>query len=440
MAAVVGHAVRWGLLYVVVVTAPLWLMLVEPLPARRSMAVEVGVLLGFLGLALMCVQFLLTGRFWQVGKPFGLDTILRFHKRAGIVGLVLVVAHVVVLLAARPGYWAFFDPRVNGPRAVALVIVLVALVALVVLSVRRRTFGLSYEWWRLTHGLLAALVVVIGLAHVNMVGHYVSTPLRRAVWFAGVGAALGLLVYIRLIKPWRMSRRPWRVAEVKQERGESWSLTLEAEGHAGMPFEAGPYAWLTLGETPWRLQQHPFSFSASAADAGRVRFTIKELGDFTGTVGRTPVGSQAYLEGPYGQFLLRPGRPTVMIAGGIGITPFVSMLRTAADAGDHDTRFYLFYGVPTWERAVLREELAELEQRLPRLTVVYVVDRPDEHWQGERGYVTRQVLERHLPADEAAAVDYMICGPDPMIDTVRGELLAMGVPRHRLRSERFNIV
>ncbi|MEX0742339.1 MAG: ferric reductase-like transmembrane domain-containing protein, partial [Phycisphaeraceae bacterium] len=281
MNAIVKHAVRWVLLYIVVVMAPLWMMLAEPLPAGRYFGVEFGVALGFLGLAIMCVQFLLTGRFWQVGKPFGVDTILQFHRQAGIIAVIFVIGHVVVLLAARPGYWAFFDPRINAPRALALVTVLLAMIALVGLSLRRRTFGLSYEWWRLTHGVLAALVLFIGLAHVNMVGHYVATPFKRGVWIAGVGAALGLLFYIRIVKPWQMRRRPWRVADVQPERGESWSVTLEAEGHAGMPFKAGQYAWLTLGSTPWTLQQHPFSFSSSAAEPTRVRFTIKELGDFT---------------------------------------------------------------------------------------------------------------------------------------------------------------
>ncbi|MEX2671115.1 MAG: ferric reductase-like transmembrane domain-containing protein [Phycisphaeraceae bacterium] len=440
MNAIVKHAVRWVLLYIVVVMAPLWMMLAEPLPAGRYFGVEFGVALGFLGLALMCVQFLLTGRFWQVGKPFGVDTILQFHRQAGIIAVIFVIGHVVVLLAARPGYWAFFDPRVNAPRALALVMALVAMIALVVLSLRRRTFGLSYEWWRLTHGLLAALVLFIGLAHVNMVGHYVATPFKRGVWIAGVGAALGLLIYIRIVKPWQTSRRPWRVTDVQPERGESWSLTLEAEGHAGMPFNAGQYAWLTLGPTPWTLQQHPFSFSSSAAEPTRVRLTIKELGDFTGTIGKTSIGTRAYLEGPYGQFLLPRREPTVMIAGGIGITPFLSMLRTEADTADHQTPYYLFYGVPTLDRAIGHEELTELEQLLPALTIVYVVDRPDEQWQGERGYVTRELLQRHLPEHEIKRLRYMACGPDIMLDMVNAELSAMGVPQHRQRSERFNIV
>lgn len=439
MRNVAKHALRWLVLYLLVVAVPLWMMLIGEQPPARSFWVEFGVAIGFVGLALMCVQFLLTGRFYQVGKPFGVDTILQFHRQAGIVGFTLILGHVIVLLLARPSYLAFFDPRVNAPRAAALVLVLLALGALVLLSVRRRTFGLSYEWWRLTHAGFAALVVVIGLAHVNMVGHYVSTPLRRGVWIAGVLAALGLLLHIRVIKPLAMRKRPWRVAEVKAERNESWSITLEAVDHTGMPFQPGQYAWLTIGDHPLALQQHPFSFSSSAADPRRVRFTIKELGDFTDRIGETPLGARAFLEGPYGRFVAEPDRPTVMIAGGIGITPFVSMLRTAADRESHDP-FHLFYGVPTWDRAILREELAELERTLPGLTVTYVVDRPDDNWTGERGYVTRDVLDRHLPPEDREAMSYLACGPDPMLDAVHAELTALGVPRDRQRSERFNMV
>lgn len=433
------HAIKWMTLYVATVAAPVVLTLAGGLPVRRPWLVEVGVGAGFVALAMMCVQFLLTGRFYQLGRPFGLDRILHFHRVFGIISVGLVVAHVGVLLWARPAYVAFFDPRVNAPRAVALVLVLLAMGALLVLSLQRRRLGLSYEWWRLTHGALAALVVVIGLGHVMMVGRYVSTPLRQGVWIAGVGTALGLLGYIRVVKPWLMRRRPWRVVEVTPDCNESWSLTFEAEGHEGMLFEAGEYAWLTLGETPFSLQQHPFSFSSSAAETKRVRFTIRELGDFTGRIGETPIGQRAYLEGPYGQFHAPAEGPTVMIAGGIGITPFVSMLHTAADAGSSQ-RFYLFYGVPTLDRAILGGELDELQERLPGLKVVYVVDRPPADWEGERGYVTEHVLERHLPGEQLRQMTYMVCGPDAMIDAVHTALRNLGVPPHRQHSERFNIV
>ena len=82
--------------------------------------------------------------------------------------------------------------------------------------------------------------------------------------------------------------------------------------------------------------RHPFSFSASAeAPDGRVEMTIRNLGDFTGGIAQVPVGRRVYLDGPYGAFTIgNPADMHVLIAGGIGITPMMSMIRTLADRGD----------------------------------------------------------------------------------------------------------
>lgn len=108
---------------------------------------------------------------------------------------------------------------------------------------------------------------------------------------------------------------------------------LEALGHGGTPFQPGQFAWIKLLDRPYSLTEHPFSYASSALDPTRPSFTIGPAGDFTSSVGRLPVGTRLALDGPHGvwQHAL-PHAGYVLIAGGIGITPVLSLLRTLAGA------------------------------------------------------------------------------------------------------------
>jgi predicted ferric reductase len=248
------------------------------------------------------------------------------------------------------------------------------------------------------------------------------------------------VVNTRVIRPWRMRQRPWRVEEVHEERGDASTLVLVPEGHAGMTFLPGQFAWLTLGETPFTLQQHPFSFSSSAQAApNRLAFTIKEDGDFSSEARTVRPGTSAFLEGPYGYFVPEadPGMGCVMIAGGVGVTPFRSMLRTFADRGDPRELHLIFANVSP-DQVIFFEELEELRGRL-HLTVVHVLEDPPEGWEGESGLIDRELVKRHLPGNPLE-FEYFICGPEPMMNIAESALRDLGIPQKRILSERFNMV
>ena len=125
----------------------------------------------------------------------------------------------------------------------------------------------------------------------------------------------------------------------------------------------------------------------------------------------------------------------VFVAGGIGIAPIMSMLRTLADRGDRRP-LLLFYGNRVWDRVAFREELEALRQRLS-LQVVHVLIEPPAEWPGEHGFVTREVLQRHLPPN-LRQLEYFICGPTPMTQAVERSLAALGIDSSRVHSEIFD--
>jgi ferredoxin-NADP reductase len=125
----------------------------------------------------------------------------------------------------------------------------------------------------------------------------------------------------------------------------------------------------------------------------------------------------------------------VLIAGGIGITPMMSMARTLADRGDKRP-VMLFYGSKDLESATFREELDALQSRLD-LRLVHVLADALPHWTGERGRIDAALLSRHLPKPYAEH-EYFICGPNPMMDAVEAALGQLGVPMSKFHSERYS--
>jgi predicted ferric reductase len=350
---------------------------------------------------------------------------------------VVVVAHPVVLIATDADYLQFFDPRVNVLRALALTTVVPALLLLVATSLWRPRTGLNYEWWRLTHGTLSLLVVFIGMVHGIQVGEHLGALWKQGIWVGVLVGAMYLVVHSRVIRPQLMKRRPYRVAEIREELPGTFTLSVEPEGHVGMKFRSGQYAWITVGDSPYSLQQHPFSFSSSERDA-RLCFTAKAVGDFTSSWKDFEPGQHVYLEGPYGAFTLdADSEGAVFIAGGIGVTPVMSILRTMQDNGD-ERPAVLVYGNPTIADITFREELQALESGLA-LEVVHVVEDPDEEWDGERGYIDGETLRRVLPPD-CRNYEYFICGPEPMMDSAEAALREMGVSWRQIYTERFQIV
>ena len=429
----------WIILYLFFVLAPMFALLTGSLPPARGFWTEFSAAIGYAGLAIMGLQFGLTARFRYVTEPWGEDVIYHFHRQISLLGVGLVVAHPLILFAVRPGLVALLN-SIRAPwRARFAALSVYSLIALVVMALWRVKLKIRYETWHLTHILLAIVAVTAGLLHMLGWGFYLTDPRKRALWIGLTIFWIGLLLYVRIAKPLFMLRRPYHISEVRKERGDTSTLVMHPDGHPGFRFGPGQFAWLTVWGTPFKITAHPFSFSSSAAvDDGRVEMTIRNLGDFTSEIHKLPVGKRVYLDGPYGAFTIgHPADMHVLIAGGIGITPMMSMIRTLADR--RDTRpIVLLYGSENWESITFREDLEALKAQLD-LTVVHVLTNPPDGWTGEQGFITADVFKRHLPPPYADH-EYFICGPNAMMDAIEKALGEMHVPLSKYHSERYSFV
>ena len=431
-------ATFWIAVYIVITFAPLLILFLGPRPAGREFWREFSVALGFEAMALMGLQFIPTARLPFLADVFPMDTLYAFHHQISIFAFILALAHPAILFVNNPYTLQLLD-LFNAPlRARAAVIAVIAVIVLVLTSVWRKEIEIEYEHWRTIHDILAISIAGMGLYHMFNVNYHMSNPLQRTLWGILGIIWLGMTLYVRLIKPWIMLKHPYVVKQIIPERGDSWSLIVEPVGHPGMTFSAGQVAWLTIQKSPFAIREHPFSFSTSAEHPEQLGFTIRALGDFTSTVKDIPIGEQIYIDGPYGTFDIdRDGVPGyVLIAGGIGSAPVMSMLRTLADRDDQRP-LILFYGNQTWESVIYREEIESLQAKL-NLQVVHVLEDTHEGWQGETGFMTKEMLDRHLPKNRDE-LTYFICGPLPMIEAVEAALKTLNIPLNKIHSEQYDM-
>ncbi|NDJ16431.1 oxidoreductase [Myxacorys almedinensis A] len=432
-------ALCWILAFLLFTLLPLLVLLIYPPPGERGFWVEFSVALGFIGLALMALQFALTARINRVEASYGIDLILQFHRYTSFVAFAMVLVHPLVLFWVQPDTIQLLNFPEAPWRARLAVLATLAFIMLIVTTVWRKQLKIPYEPWRLSHSILSVLAVGLGLGHAIGVGNYLGLFWKAVLWSAIALVALWLIVYVRLVKPWLMTKKTYLVEEVTPERGDVWTLALRPVGHEGFRFQPGQFSWITLNITPLSMREHPFSMSSSGEHSERLEFGIKAVGDFTSKIKDYKPGTKAYLDGPYGVFTsdrYEDSAGFVLIAGGIGITPLMSILVTAAERGD-DRPYLLIYSSKTWEDITYREALDDLNERLD-LTIVHVLREPADDWDGEKGYVDQDLLARYIPARRGTR-HYFICAVPKMMDQVERALHDLKVPVTNVHMEHYDL-
>lgn len=432
----------WIVLYLLITLAPLFILLVGPRPAGRELWRDLSVGLAFCGLAMLGLQFVLTARFKVLKAPYGSDIVYFFHRQISFVTIFLIASHPILLFIFEPKLLRLLNLWTAPWAARFGVTAIILMVFLIGLSVWRKNLKLEYDRWRISHGILSILVMIFALIHMELRGYYLNSLWKQVFWALYVIFWIGVLAWVRLIKPFILIRKPYLIEEVIQERGNAWTVTLRPEGHSGLRFIPGQFAWITLFGTPFTDREHPFSFSGSAEECGRISFTIKSLGDFTSKIKELKSGQIAYVDGPYGAFSVdrHPhAKEIVFIAGGIGITPIMSMLRTLVDRKDIRP-ITLLYANKTLDSVTFYDEIESLKDRM-NLKVIHVLESPPAEWNGERGFITAKMLEKYLPKNHTQnACEIFICGPTPMMDAVEKNLRLIKIPYGDFHSERFDMV
>jgi predicted ferric reductase len=390
---------------------------------------------------ILALQAVLAARLQWLNRPFGYDIVIRFHRNMSLFAGGLLLLHPVLLILGGAGLSLIY----SGSLFIWLgKIALVLVVLNLLVSVYQTRLKLKFERWRNLHDLVGPAILLFAFVHSWVVGKHLQNVPLRVFWVVLLGTSVMAFVYHRLLRPRLLARKPYEVTDVRREAEKAWTVKL-APPRGGRIFDYVPGQFHFVKFLRGRglpEEEHHWTIASSPAQREFLSSTIKELGDFTATIGETRAGDRAVVHGPFGRFsyVFHPEeKDLVFIAGGIGITPFMAMLRHMRDTGSA-IRVTLLYGNPDRDSIVFRDELGEIERGgHPSLKVVHVLERPGEGWTGESGYIDREKIVKYGGQDLSGKAFYVV-GPPVLIEKTIGTLRDLGVPDARIRLEIFSFL
>ena len=408
------------------------------LATPAGIVTAVGEIAALYGTYLVLIQLVLMSRSPWLDHVFGQDRITAAHRWVGFAAIWLLFAHFIFTTV---GY-AMADGSSPVGEALNLLgtypyvlwsgISLVLFVVVGVSSVRAARRMASYETWYAIH-LYTYLAIALGFMHQLAVGVDFTTDLvARVYWIALYVLAAGTLLVFRFGQPIAVSwRHRLHVANVVQEGPGIVSIYLTGNDLDRLAVRAGQWFRLRFLTSNGWWRAHPFSISA-APNGRYLRFTIKDLGDYTRLLQRVRVGTRVFVEGPYGVFTgaRRTKTKVLLVAGGIGITPLRALLEELPAARGNMT---LIYRASHESDVVFRHELDELAS-LRGATVHYLVGRrgsPDM----PSDPLDPKALRRLVP--DVQDRDVYVCGPAGMMDRVLSGLHRLRIPESQIHYERF---
>ncbi|MFJ8789192.1 ferric reductase-like transmembrane domain-containing protein [Streptomyces sp. NPDC102462] len=364
----------------------------------------------------------------------GSDRVARWHAMAGRYTVCLLVAHIVLILAgyAAQDHASLVRETVTVVldypemlKATAGGVLLCAVGAASARAVRRRT---SYEFWYYTH-LLTYAAVFLAFSHQLALGNdFAGKSAATAAWYALYLGVAALVVWYRIVVPARLNlRHRLRVESVHREAPGVYSVVVCGRRLDELDVRPGQFfRWRFLGAgLGWTST--PYSLSAPPR-GDRLRITVKALGGHSAAVALLRPGTRVWAEGPYGSLTAdrRTAHRTLLIAGGVGITPLRALFETLP--GD----VTLLYRARTAQDLALGGELEAIARRRGA-TVRYALNGAD----GERPALTAGALRAAFPG--LAGYDVYLCGPRGFAEDVYAQLRAAGVPDRRIHHESFEL-
>lgn len=361
-------------------------------------------------------NFLMATRAKWVEKLFGgLDKMYLIHRRSGVIAVFLLLAHFLVV----PRDLVEFNPgKPLGFYAFVLIILGVILSAAPTLKKR-----IPYHKWINIHKLMG-LFYVMAVFHGLMVNSLIKElPMTRAYVFGMSFIGIAAWIYRAFLYGAFNKKLDYSVATVNPLGNGTTEISLKASS-SKLPFEAGQFAFFKFPSIS-RKENHPFTISSHPSQDD-LRLTIKGLGDYTNRLGsELKPGDEALVEGPFGHFSPKhiKEKEQVWIAGGIGITPFLSLAQSSIPSS-HKVK--LVWCVSSTDEAMYRTELEAIARQKPNFEFMA--------WPSdEKGYLNAG----HLNMNDFSQAGYLICGPQGLKEKLIKQLAEKGVKRSRIYDEEF---
>ncbi len=229
----------------------------------------------------------------------------------------------------------------------------------------------------------------------------------------------------------------FKISKIVQETPEVKMLRFEPIEPFDVSFKPGQFVNLYINKDGEPINARPYSISSSPLDKKGIELTIRIAGNFTQQVDKLKEGDVVKLNGPFGRFVLDEAmmKEIVMIAGGTGIAPFVSMIRYVNEK-KLDTKITVFYSSRTPEHIMYFDELNKIQKENKNIKVVFTCTREVNHeWNGEKGRINEEMVKRHV--DKANDGYSFICGPNEMVEMGVQIFRNIGIPDDKIILERW---
>ncbi len=204
---------------------------------------------------------------------------------------------------------------------------------------------------------------------------------------------------------------------------------------AELTYKPGQYFFVNLRQGDKELSHH-FSFSSSPTENDFIEFTKKFTDhEYSIALKASKVGDWAKIDAPYGKFTFEGEFPKIaLLAGGIGITPLLSICKNATDK-HLDSKITVFYGNRSENDIAFRDELEVMQQQNKNLKVIFILNQPSTNWKGLTGVVTADLIKNELP--DFIDNTFYCCGPPGMVTAMQSMIKSLGLPETQLKLEFF---
>jgi predicted ferric reductase len=381
------------------------------------------------GTILIVWQFLLGFR-QVLGKIIeDLLWVFKVHKEVGTYILFLVVLHPICITLYYIEVEGFNPLLLGGSGrfnfyAILGVAAILIFLAVVVTSVFLRAVLGKRRWFMFHMSTYVALPLV--LVHSWAIGRTVGNTFVGKIWWV-VTAVVAVFVVFRVACRFGLLCRKHVVRGVEEVGPNVVKITSRPVGKKIEP-KLGQFVYFRHGL--WGCVR-PFTVSHYDKESGEISVTVKAIGKTTGNLQNTQAGDTVYIDGPYGVFsrtALQSDKPIVMVAGGIGITPFTQLFEELAYEPDREV--HLFYGNRNKQEIVYKEEFENADH----VNTVHVLSEEDDY-EMETGFVRTELISKYV--GDLRRYEFLICGPPPMITKLEAALLEAGVPDEQIHHELF---
>lgn len=434
----------WFLLYLIIVLLPSAFYVLASINSHLLLILS-GVF-GITSFTLLSFQFILTSRIKIIEKYYSLDKIYRFHMIIAIVALIFAFIHKTLkeMYFSESFQTELGDITFNIFIAVSVFSILMMINKLfikinlvdIVRKFLNKTFKIKYQYKVLIHNVTLIGLIIL-FVHILLAYSVESNLLLKIILIVYFVVPFALYFHHKIINVYFNKNKRYTVTEIINESDNIVTIKMKPNNNKLFHYLPGQFIYVTISNPEIPGDEHPFTISSSPSERNYISVTAKQLGDFTGRLNKVKIGDKAYIDGPFGTFsyLKDNNKKICFIAGGIGITPFLGMLRYM-NAVDRNMDVVLLWGARDLSEVIVKHELEDYVSKFKNFKFVPILSN-DKTFTGEKGFINTEIIKKHL--DHYLEYDFYICGPPIMLDLQLKNLISLGVPKKNIHYERFTI-